>query len=225
MRRTAQKLPVSKQTSPRMPRTRSRPRRCSFSLPRPEPCETTRPLRLPWGPCPAPRAELGSTQPTQCCCGQSMTNYTRSPTPLLAKTSRFLPIPEAAPWGPACLTPSPVRNIPGGTPRDRGLTRRGRGGTRGRETRHGPALGAAAPLGRQSSGGTAAAPTWRFRGAHAPRPPEGPGRWPRGSRGGRGTDPGTGGSGERRRGAAAGVARISEQKFGAGKERGRVPVT
>lgn len=92
---------------------------------RPGPCELTRPLGLPWGPCPAPRAELGPSRPSRCYCGQSMTNFTRSPAPLLAKTSRFLPVPEAAPWDlPACRRPPA---IPGGTRGDRGPTHAGEG--------------------------------------------------------------------------------------------------
>lgn len=135
----AQKLLVSKHTSPRKSRASPRPRRApegSLFWPRPHrhrpgPREPTRPLGLPWGPCPAPRAELGPARPIQRCCGQSMTNFTRSPTTLLAKTSRFLLVPEVAPWGPARLSPSQGPQHPRRGPRRLGPhTRRGRGGSR-----------------------------------------------------------------------------------------------
>lgn len=165
-----------------------------------------------------------------------MTNFTTSPTTLLAKTSRFLLVPEVAPWGPARLSPSRGPQHPRRGPRRLGPhTRRGRGGSRVPGARHGAALGAATPLRRHR----AEAPLRPRRGGPGGLPPRVRPRGPAGTTlglsrrtdprrwGEQGTSPrscrrGREGSGSPRVLRAAEGARNSEQKFAAGEECGPI---
>lgn len=156
------------------------------------------------GPCPAPRAQPGPARPIRgcCCCAHSLTSSTRSPSPLLPKTSRSLLVPEAAPRGPARLSPSPGPRHRRRGPRGPGPhTRRGRGGSRRSAARRGAAAPGGAAQRRHRSGPDVALPGGS---RSAPAGGARPGR-PRGSR--RGRIPRAGESGARRRGAAAGAGK------------------